>query len=51
MKQQYPESDFQQLSSLQHLAYCPRQWGLIHLEGCWQAINKNSLQENTRSLV
>ena len=32
----YPESDFQQLSALQHLAYCPRQWALIHLEGCWQ---------------
>lgn len=32
----YPESDFQQLSGLQHLAFCPRQWALIHLEGLWQ---------------
>jgi len=32
----YPESEFQQLSALQHLAFCPRQWALIHLEGCWE---------------
>lgn len=32
----YSESDFQQLSGLQHLAFCPRQWALIHLEGCWK---------------
>jgi len=31
----YPESDLLPLSGLQHLAYCPRQWGLIHLEQAW----------------
>lgn len=25
-----------QLSGLQHYAFCPRQWGLIHVEGLWQ---------------
>lgn len=24
------------LSGLQHLAFCPRQWALIHLEGIWE---------------
>ncbi len=24
------------LSGLQHYAFCPRQWGLIHIEGLWQ---------------
>jgi CRISPR-associated exonuclease Cas4 len=24
------------ISGLQHLAFCPRQWGLIHLEQVWQ---------------
>ncbi|MEO6982258.1 MAG: CRISPR-associated protein Cas4 [Edaphobacter sp.] len=24
------------ISGLQHLAFCPRQWGLIHLEQAWQ---------------
>src|SRR5258708_27141451 len=23
------------ISGLQHLAFCPRQWGLIHLEQVW----------------
>jgi len=27
--------DFLPLSGLQHLAFCPRQWGLIHLEQQW----------------
>ena len=25
-----------QLSGLQHFAYCPRQWALIHIEQQWQ---------------
>lgn len=31
----YAEDDWQPISALQHLAFCPRQWGLIHLEGQW----------------
>ncbi|MFZ5587055.1 MAG: CRISPR-associated protein Cas4 [Thermodesulfobacteriota bacterium] len=31
----YDEEDWQPISALQHLAFCPRQWGLIHLEGQW----------------
>ena len=31
----YPEEDWQPLSALQHLAFCPRQWGLIHIEQVW----------------
>jgi CRISPR-associated exonuclease Cas4 len=32
------ESDESHLpsSGLQHLAFCPRQWGLIHLEQVWK---------------
>jgi len=31
----FSEDDLLPLSSLQHLSFCPRQWGLIHLEGIW----------------
>lgn len=31
----YPESEYLQLSALQHFAFCRRQWGLIHLEQQW----------------
>ncbi len=31
----YTESDFLSISALQHLMFCPRQWGLIHLEQLW----------------
>jgi len=33
-----PESDenYLPISGLQHLAFCPRQWGLIHLEQAWK---------------
>lgn len=31
----YPESDFLQLSGLQHFAFCRRQWALIHVENQW----------------
>ncbi len=31
----YEEEDWQPISALQHLAFCERQWGLIHLEGQW----------------
>jgi CRISPR-associated exonuclease Cas4 len=31
----FTEEDLLPISALQHLAFCPRQWGLIHLEGVW----------------
>jgi CRISPR-associated exonuclease Cas4 len=31
----FSESDLLPLSGLQHLAYCERQWALIHLEQVW----------------
>lgn len=31
----FPEDDLLPLSALQHLVFCPRQWGLIHLEQVW----------------
>lgn len=31
----YIEDDYLQLSGLQHYLYCPRQWGLIHIEQQW----------------
>jgi len=32
----YTEDDLLPISALQHLAFCERQWALIHLEGVWQ---------------
>jgi Domain of unknown function DUF83 len=32
----YAEADLLPLSGLQHLAFCERQWGLIHLEQQWE---------------
>ena len=32
----YREEDYLQLSGIQHFAFCPRQWALIHLEHLWQ---------------
>lgn len=31
----YLEEDWLQLAGIQHFAFCPRQWALIHLEGQW----------------
>lgn len=31
----YEEQDYLLLSGLQHFAYCPRQWALIHVDGQW----------------
>ncbi len=43
----YPEDDLLPLSALQHLAFCERQWGLIHLEQQW---NENRLTAEGRLL-
>ena len=32
----YNEDDYIQLSGIQHFAFCPRQWALIHIEEQWQ---------------
>ena len=32
----YPEYDYLPLSGLQHYAFCPRQWALIHVEQQWK---------------
>ena len=34
--QSYPEDDYLLLSGIQHYAFCPRQWALIHIEDLWQ---------------
>ena len=31
----YPESNYLQLSGIQHFAFCRRQWALIHIEQQW----------------
>lgn len=31
----YDEDDLLPISGLQHLAFCERQWALIHIEGIW----------------
>lgn len=31
----YTEDDLLPISALQHLAFCERQWGLIHIESVW----------------
>ncbi|GAB4388013.1 MAG: CRISPR-associated protein Cas4 [Thermodesulfovibrionales bacterium] len=31
----FTEDELLPISALQHLAFCERQWGLIHLEGLW----------------
>ena len=31
----YLEDDYLQLSGIQHYAFCPRQWALIHIENIW----------------
>ena len=32
----YDEEEYLMLSEIQHYVFCPRQWGLIHLEQHWQ---------------
>ena len=31
----YAEDEYLALSGIQHYAFCPRQWALIHLEQQW----------------
>lgn len=32
----YEDDDLLMLSGIQHFAFCPRQWGLIHIEQQWE---------------
>lgn len=32
----YSDDELLALSGLQHMAYCPRQWGLIHVDHVWE---------------
>lgn len=41
------EDDFLKLSGIQHFAFCPRQWALIHVEQVW---NENILTFSGRQL-
>lgn len=41
----YQEDDFLLLSGIQHYAFCPRQWALIHIEEQW---NENYLTAGGR---
>jgi len=34
--QEYSEEDLLPLSGIQHVAFCERQWALIHVEGQWE---------------
>lgn len=34
--QEYSEEDLLPLSGIQHIAFCERQWALIHVEGQWE---------------
>ncbi|HIU26326.1 MAG TPA: CRISPR-associated protein Cas4 [Candidatus Copromorpha excrementigallinarum] len=42
---EYREEDFLQLSGIQHFAFCPRQWALIHIEQQW-ADNLRTVEGN-----
>lgn len=43
----FDEEDLLPISALQHLSFCERQWGLIHLEGVW---DENRLTAEGRHL-
>lgn len=46
----YREDDFLMLSGIQHYAFCPRQWALIHIEQQWEenyyTVMGNIMHEN-----
>lgn len=47
---EYNEEDFLMLSGIQHYAFCPRQWALIHIEQQWEenyfTVMGNIMHEN-----
>jgi CRISPR-associated exonuclease Cas4 len=34
--QEFSEDEFLAISGIQHYAFCPRQWALIHIENIWE---------------
>ena len=42
----YSVDDYLPLFGVQHFAYCPRQWALIHIEQCW-ADNEKTVDGNS----
>ena len=38
----YNEEDYLMLSGIQHFAFCPRQWALIHIENQWEEMHKRA---------
>lgn len=46
----YKEEDYLMLSGIQHYAFCPRQWALIHIEQQWEenyfTVMGNIMHEN-----
>ena len=51
MSGNYAEDDFLLLSGIQHMAFCERQWALIHLEQVWaeniRTVEGQQLHERT----
>jgi len=51
MKVKYEEDELLLLSGIQHFAFCPRQWALIHIEQQWaenvKTIEGKHLHERT----
>jgi len=51
MDQQFDEDDYLMLSGIQHMAFCERQWALIHIEQAWaenvRTIEGKHLHERT----
>lgn len=47
----YAEEDYLAISGLQHFAFCPRQWALIHIERQWaenwRTVEGDALHERT----
>ena len=47
---EYKEEDYLMLSGIQHYAFCPRQWALIHIEQQWEenyyTVMGNIMHEN-----
>lgn len=50
---EYKEEDFLMLSGIQHYAFCPRQWALIHIEQQWEenyfTVMGNIMHENAHN--
>lgn len=47
---EYDDDDFLMISGIQHFSFCPRQWGLIHIDQVWneniKTMEGNIVHEN-----